>query len=141
MARDEPAFRVNALAALSAMDDATAYDALRSLLEVKSAETRYGAFRSLWAMNQHDPLLHDENLGDAVPLPCAGRARARHGARDAKSFAGNRVVRQGSDSSNLPLMLDAGKSILVNGMKGDKITVSQFRSRAGAEAAGRFDAS
>ena len=35
VARDEPAFRVNALAALSAMDDATAYDALRSLLEVE----------------------------------------------------------------------------------------------------------
>ena len=47
VARNEPAFRVNALAALSAMDDASAYDALRSLLEVKSAETRYGAFRSL----------------------------------------------------------------------------------------------
>ena len=52
------------LAALSAMDDATAYDALRSLLEVKSAETRYGAFRALWAMNEHDPFLHDENLGN-----------------------------------------------------------------------------
>ena len=46
------------------MDDATAYDALRSLLEVKSAETRYGAFRSLWAMNEHDPFLHDEKLSD-----------------------------------------------------------------------------
>ena len=33
VARDEPAFRVNALAALSAMDDVMAYDALRSLLE------------------------------------------------------------------------------------------------------------
>ena len=54
--------RVNALAAMSAMDDATAHDALASLLEAKSAETRYGAFRSLWAMNHHDPLLHDENL-------------------------------------------------------------------------------
>ena len=28
-ARDEPAFRVNAMAALSAMDDAAAYEALR----------------------------------------------------------------------------------------------------------------
>ena len=32
VARDEPAFRVNALAALSAMDDVIAYDALRDLL-------------------------------------------------------------------------------------------------------------
>ena len=36
VARNEAAFRVNALAALSAMDDASAYDALRSLLEVKT---------------------------------------------------------------------------------------------------------
>src|SRR4029450_8784327 len=64
VARNEPAFRVNALAALSAMDDATAHDALSSLLEVKSAETRYGAFRALWAMNEHDAFLHDENMAD-----------------------------------------------------------------------------
>jgi HEAT repeat protein len=48
VAREEPAFRVNALAALSAMDDVMAYDALRELLSVQSAETRYGAFRALW---------------------------------------------------------------------------------------------
>src|SRR6185503_8348216 len=45
IALKEPSFRVNALAALSAMDDVVAYDALRTLLEAKSAETRYGAFR------------------------------------------------------------------------------------------------
>ena len=65
VARNEPAFRVNALAALSAMDDVMAYDALRTLLEARSAETRYGAFRALWAMNEHDPFLRDEKLGDA----------------------------------------------------------------------------
>ena len=63
VARDEPAFRVNALAALSAMDDVIAYDALRDLLAVPSAETRYGAFRSLWAMNEHDPLVRGEKMG------------------------------------------------------------------------------
>ena len=99
VARDEPAFRVNALAALSAMDDATAHDALRALLEVKSAETRYGAFRSLWAMNQHDPLLHDENLAIAIPLPCARCAGSGHGARHAEPFAGNCAVRQRSNAS------------------------------------------
>ena len=51
-----PAFRAFALAALSAMDDMAAYDALDQLLEVPSAETRYGAFRALWAMNPQDDL-------------------------------------------------------------------------------------
>lgn len=130
VARDEPAFRVNALAALSAMDDAMAYDALRSLLEVKSAETRYGAFRALWAMNQHDPLLHDENLGNQfhyhvldVPGPDMVHVTQSHLPE---------IVVFGKDQQfHLPLMLDAGTAILVNGLNGDKITVSQFT--AGAE--------
>ncbi len=130
VAREEPAFRVNALAALSAMDDATAYDALRSLLEVPSAETRYGAFRALWAMNQHDPLLHDENLSDQfhyhvldVPGPDMVHVTQSHLPE---------IVLFGRDQQfKLPLMLDAGKAILVNGLKGDQITVSRFE--AGAE--------
>ena len=39
-ARDVPAFRAYALAALSAMDDLAAYDGLRGLLDLPSAETR-----------------------------------------------------------------------------------------------------
>ena len=96
--RDESAFRVNALAALSAMDDAEAYDSLRSLLEVKSAETRYGAFRSLWAMNEHDPYLHDENLGGqfhyhVLDVPGPDMVHVTQ-----QLFAGSRAVRQRSDS-------------------------------------------
>jgi flagellar basal body P-ring protein FlgI len=125
VARDEPAFRVNALAALSAMDDATAHDALGSLLEAKSAETRYGAFRSLWAMNHHDPLLHDENLNSQfhyhvldVPGPDMVHVTQSHLPE---------IVLFGKEQTlKLPLMLDAGKTILVNGMNGDKITVSHF---------------
>ncbi|CAN0369507.1 unnamed protein product, partial [Ectocarpus sp. 4 AP-2014] len=64
-ARDEPAFRAHALTALSAMDDVVAYDALRSLLASESAETRYGAFRALWAMNPNDPMLGKDRLGGA----------------------------------------------------------------------------
>jgi hypothetical protein len=127
VARDEPAFRVNALAALSAMDDATAFDALRSLLEVKSAETRYGAFRALWAMNQHDPLLHDENLGAQfhyhvldVPGPDMVHVTQSHLPE---------IVLFGKEQTfKMPLMLDAGKAILVNGLNGEKITVSRFVS-------------
>ena len=125
VARDERAFRVNALAALSAMDDAAAHDALSALLETKSAETRYGAFRSLWAMNHHDPLLHDENLGSEfhyhvldVPGPDMVHVTQSHLPE---------IVLFGKDQPlKMPLMLDAGKTILVNGMKGDTITVSHF---------------
>jgi flagellar basal body P-ring protein FlgI len=124
-ARNEPAFRINALAALSAMDDVMAYDALRSLLEVRSAETRYGAFRALWAMNEHDPFLRDEHLGKAfhyhvLDVPGADMIHVTRSHRP-------EVVMFGKDQHfQLPLMLDAGKSILVNGRTGNKITVSRF---------------
>jgi flagellar basal body P-ring protein FlgI len=128
-ARDEPAFRVNSLAALSAMNDVMAYDALRSLLEVNSAETRYGAFRSLWAMNQKDPFIRGARLGDQfdfhvldVPGP-----KMVHVTRSYRA----EIVMFGKDQHfELPLVLDAGKNILINGQSGDKITISKFQPRA-----------
>jgi flagellar basal body P-ring protein FlgI len=125
IARDEPAFRVNALAALSAMDDALAYDALRSLVEVRSAETRYGAFRALCAMNQSDPFLRGEKLGDQfhyhvldVTGPDMIHVTRSHVPE---------IVLFGKDQElHLPLVLDAGKRIMVNGLSGGNITVSRF---------------
>ena len=61
--RDQPAFRVFALTALSVMQDFAAYDQLRELLSSPSAETRYGAFRALWTMNSNDALVKGEFLG------------------------------------------------------------------------------
>ena len=44
------------------------------------------------------------------------------------------IVLFGRDQKfQLPLLVDAGKSILVNGMKGDKITVSKFAPNAEPE--------
>ncbi|GAG50072.1 unnamed protein product, partial [marine sediment metagenome] len=63
IARDQPAFRVFALTALSAMQEYAAYEQLRYLLSSPSAETRYGAFRALWAGNKADPLVKGESLG------------------------------------------------------------------------------
>ncbi len=63
IARDQPAFRVYALAALGAMDDSAAHEQLCNLLSVASAETRYGAFRALWTMNPRDPLVLGERVG------------------------------------------------------------------------------
>jgi hypothetical protein len=114
------------------MDDVMAYDALRSLLEVRSAETRYGAFRALWAMNEHDPFLRDEHLANQfhyhvldVPGPDMVHVTRSHRPE---------VVLFGKDQHfQLPLMLDAGKNIMVNGLGGDKITVSRFAANAEPE--------
>ena len=128
-ARDEPAFRVHALAALSAMDDVVAYDALRSLLEVRSAETRYGAFRALWTNNANDPLVRGELLGDQFSYhqlhvsPPDGLPPMVHVTRSYRP----EIVLFGADQQfQLPMVLDAGKHILVNGLTGSQVTVSRF---------------
>ena len=125
-ARDEPAFRVHALAALSAMDDVVAYDELRSLLTSQSAETRYGAFRALWAMNKADPLIRGERLGKGA---FSYHAMAVDGEPIIHATRSGRpeLVLFGSDQRlKLPVVLDAGSNILVNGLTGDEVTVSRF---------------
>ncbi len=125
-ARNEPAFRVFALTALSAMDDFAAYEELRKLLDVASAETRYGAFRSLWAMNPYDPLVQGEQLGGEfsyhlldVPGPPMVHVT--------RSYRPEVVIFGHEQRFEPPLTLDAGKSIMINAREGDKqVTVSRF---------------
>jgi len=65
IARDEPAFRVYALNALSVLkNDIEAETCLQELLHVSSAETRYGAFRALYLRNPYDRTIRGENLGN-----------------------------------------------------------------------------
>ncbi|WP_197527006.1 flagellar basal body P-ring protein FlgI [Pirellulimonas nuda] len=124
-AREQRAFRVNALAALSTMDNVLAYEGLRSLLSTSSVETRYGAFRSLWLMNENDPLVSGERMGgqftyhvlDVEGPPVIHLTRS-HRPEIVLFGVGQQL--------QLPLMLDAGRHILVNGMQGSEITVSKF---------------
>ena len=50
----EPAFRWHALTALASLQAGSAGDALKELMHVESAETRYGAFRSMKARSPND---------------------------------------------------------------------------------------
>ncbi|MEM6654249.1 MAG: flagellar basal body P-ring protein FlgI [Planctomycetota bacterium] len=123
--RNEPAFRANALAALSTMDDVLAYDALRELLGAKSVETRYGAFRALWTMSSGDPLVQGERLGDQFSYHVldVGGPDVVHVTRTFRP----EIVLFGADQRiKLPTVLDAGSQILVNGLHGDQVTVSRF---------------
>lgn len=115
--REEPAFRVAALAALSAMDDGSAYDNLRSLLAVKSAETRYGAFRAMTSMAPSDSLVRGEDMRGMftfhilnVSGPPMIHATSSH-LPEIVLFGTQHKLR-------LPLVLDAGPKILINGLSG-----------------------
>jgi flagellar basal body P-ring protein FlgI len=124
-ARNEPAFRAHALTALSALNDVEASDELRGLLDASSAETRYGAFRALWAMNPHDPLVRGEDMSgrfNLISLTVGGPPMV-HVTR---SFRPEVVVFGPIQELQLPLALEAGKSIVVNGREGNEVTVSRF---------------
>lgn len=125
VAREEPAFRALALSALSAMDDGAAYDNLRTLLSVKSAETRYGAFRAITTMAPNDSFTSGEDMNGKFTyhvLDVAGPPMIH-----ATSSHHPEIVMFGTQHTlRLPLVLDAGPKILVNGLSEGKIKVSQF---------------
>ena len=124
-ARDEPAFRAYALAALSTIDDMAAHDELVNLLEVPSSETRYGAFRALWAMNANDPLIRGENLGGQFGYHVLNTTGPPM-IHVTRSFRPEVVLFGHEQTLEAPFVLEAGKSILVKATGGDKVTVSKF---------------
>jgi flagellar basal body P-ring protein FlgI len=125
IAREQPAFRVFAMTALSAMQEMAAYEQLRDLLPLPSAETRYGAFRSLWAMNHNDPLVKGENLGGQFHykvLDVAGPPMI-HVTRNRLA----EVVQFGTGQQfQTPLAVNAGNQIMITSSGGDEISVSKY---------------
>ena len=124
-ARNEPAFRVFALAALSTLGDFHAYDELRDLLSVSSAETRYGAFRSLWLMNPHEPLVMGERLGGEFSyhvLDTSGPAMVHltHSRRPELVLFGREQRFQ------TPLAVNAGTQIMITATGPDEVSIARF---------------
>jgi hypothetical protein len=128
IAREQPAFRVFALTALSSMQDFGAYEQLRDMLSSSSAETRYGAFRALWTMNKKDTLVAGEKINNQFNyhvLDVAGPPMVH--------VTHNRlpeIVIFGKDQYFLaPLSVNAGNQIMVNSTASGEITVSKFTVR------------
>jgi flagellar basal body P-ring protein FlgI len=130
VARDHPAFRVFALTALSAMQEYAAYEQLRELLAAPSAETRYGAFRALWAMNPNDPLVKGTSLGGQFNyhvLDVAGPSMIHV----TQSRLSEIVIFGPGQSLLTPLALNAGNEIMVTSSGGNEIHVSKYSIRDG----------
>jgi hypothetical protein len=123
--KSQPALRAYALTALCALNDVHAADALRDLFDVSSAETRYGAFRALWAMNQRDPQLRGEHLSDKFWLyvvPSAGppMVHVTHSYRP-------EIVLFGEDQKfKLPFTVEAGNQIIVKSLPDGHISIARF---------------
>ncbi len=124
-ARNEPAFRVFALTALSTMDDVAAADELRALLDVPSAETRYGAFRALWGMNKNDPLVRGENLSDKLSLHIIA-STCTPMVHVTRSYRAEVVLFGQEQRFQAPFTLEAGKAIVVKAETDDQVVISRF---------------
>jgi flagellar basal body P-ring protein FlgI len=124
IAHEEPAFRAYALTALSAMKDVGAFEQLRKLLAVSSAETRYGAFRALWTWDAKDPLVVGEGMGGKFSyhvLDVEGPPMVHI----TSSFRPEIVLFGRSHQIVTPVKLQAGKTIDIVG-DGDQVTVSKY---------------
>ena len=132
VAEQESAFRWYALAALTAMREVAASEALASLLHSPSAETRYGAFRALRTRNMRDPLVTPERRWGqteyhSVPTPGAPMihfARSRH----------QEIVLFGQDIPiRPPAVLFAGKRILIKGQADGQVKLTRFAPGEGGD--------
>jgi hypothetical protein len=129
IARNEPAFRVFALTALSAIGDYAAYEQLRGMLDLASAETRYGAFRALWTMNARDPLVLGERLGERSGDQFSYHALDSVGPPLVHITHNRRaeLVLFGKEQRLVaPLALNAGNQIMVTANGPDEVAVSKY---------------
>lgn len=116
-ARNQPAFRVYSLVALSVVDDADSVLALRQLMSEQALETRYGAFRALKELDPHDPSLNPiefENRFTVYAVDSAGEPMVHVTRRRAPE-----IVLFGTEQSlRLPAVLNAGRNIRIMGETG-----------------------
>lgn len=125
-ARNEPAFRVHAFAAMAASDDAQAALMLRELLGETSAETRYGAFRALTTLDENDPFVRGEDMNGQFKLHVLHTEGppmvhiTNHRKAEVALFGARQRLRT-------PLAIRAGNHILVKAEGGaGKAVVSRF---------------
>jgi flagellar basal body P-ring protein FlgI len=144
-ARNEPAFRVFALAALTTLATPEAREELKKMMiepsieietesgaeqEVSSAETRYGAFRALWTIDKKDEFIGGEMLNDEFNLHVINSQGDSmvHLTR----FKVPQVVVFGADQMlRTPISLSAGRHIMIRAQSGsDVVTVSRFEAHS-----------
>jgi flagellar basal body P-ring protein FlgI len=125
-ARVEPAFRIYSYAALAAVDDAEAHLALRELMSGTSAETRYGAFRSLSVLDANDPFIRGEKLNDQFMLHVLATEGSPLVHLTNRRFA-EVVLFNAEQEFQTPIAIKAGEHILITAPSGSEtITVSRY---------------
>ncbi len=124
-ARDESALRWNAINALGTVIDSDARNALATLLQERSAETRYGAFRAILESNPRDPVIRGEVLGDTFALHVIASSgepmvHVRRTERPEIVIFGSEVRLEN------PTVVFAGPQIMIKSEGSDRLKVSRF---------------
>ncbi|WP_197453537.1 flagellar basal body P-ring protein FlgI [Caulifigura coniformis] len=116
-AEKEPAFRVFALVALASMDDGSAFQALYSLMDHDSLETRYGAFRALSEANPNDPNVQGEKMPGGYSLHVL-RTSGKPMVHVTQRKKAEITIFGASQQFTTPMMARAGQKIMVIGDAG-----------------------
>ena len=126
-ARDEPAFRVFALAAMSCIEAGETHIFLRELMDNSLMETRYGAFRCMTTIDDQDPFCRGESLNSQCKLhvlDVLGEPMIHLTHRQKSEI----VLFGRGQEFKTPLALTAGPHIMVNSPAGsEKVVVSRYR--------------
>jgi len=124
-ARDEPAFRALALTALATLDSSSADTALSDLLQVESAETRYGAFFALRAKPSQSPAIAGDWVGDRFYLHQieSDTDPMLHFAKTKRA----EIVVFGDEQTVSEDFLYVGSGLTVRALNKDTLQISRYR--------------
>jgi hypothetical protein len=132
MVERQPLLRAFSLTAMASLDEPISHVKLRELMASPAAEARYGAFRALRALDEHDSAVQGELINDSFWLH-----RAAPGSASLVHFSTSRraeVVIFGEDPRlTPPFAFRAGEFTITAARHDDRCTLSRSSVRNGLD--------
>jgi hypothetical protein len=126
--KEQPALRAFALTAMASLDEAVCHVELRRLMNDRSAETQYGAFRALRALDEHEEAVQGELCNETFWLH-----HVAPGAPELVHISTTRraeIVVFGDEATLIPpFPLLAGEFTITAGKDDDKCTIKRTALR------------
>ena len=126
VAEKEPSYRIYALAALSALGDMYADDELRRLMNTRTAETRYGAFRYLTVMRPDDPMIRGEKLGDDTFTFCVVDTQGPPMIHVTRTFRAEIAIFGRDLRFQAPFMVEGANNVVVRSVSPTQVSITKF---------------